>query len=223
MQDLIISLYLYPCIVTGYRIAARWPLVGTALRNTHHLAVSHKSRIAPYGVAGLALFVFLPLWGTGPYVGVAAGYLMGFGILRTFGRRDGGQYHRRGILKMGPIDVINEELTEINRNLPWAAAALILFASLAATVWNARRKRRNAARAGARGTKKRSSGLLSPPPRLEQHPPARYDVPWRLNHAEHDYTRGGRTAAPVPPTDTRARLATFSSSRVRADSPGRCG
>ena len=143
MQDLILSLYLYPCIVSGYRFAARWPVAGRALHNTHRLAVEHKDRLAPYGMAGLAIFVILPLWGTGPYVGVAAGYLMGLSTTRTFAAVTAGNVVAVA-LWIGVFDAINDELAEINRNLPWAPAAAILVLSVVAMIWHSARKRRRA-------------------------------------------------------------------------------
>ena len=143
MQDLVFSLYLYPCIISGYRFAARWPVVGRALYNTHRLAFEHKDRLAPYGMAGLAIFVVLPLWGTGPYVGIAAGYLMGLGALRTFAAVTVSNVIAVA-LWIGVFDAVNEELAEINRNLPWAPAAAILVLSVVAMIWHSARKRRRA-------------------------------------------------------------------------------
>lgn len=84
MLDFIIMFYVYPWFVSGYRHLSGWPFIGPALRHTHELALAHKNRIAPYGAAGLMLFVIFPFWSTGPLVGVLVGYLLGMSTLLTF-------------------------------------------------------------------------------------------------------------------------------------------
>lgn len=84
MLDFIIMFYVYPWFVSGYQHLSNWPFIGPALKHTHELALAHKHRIAPYGAAGLMLFVIFPFWSTGPLVGVLVGYLLGMSTLLTF-------------------------------------------------------------------------------------------------------------------------------------------
>lgn len=84
VQDLIIMCYLYPLFVKGYTKVGRIPLIGHYLEDAHKAAVEHKHKIAPFGILGLLFFVMLPIWSTGPLVGVFVGYLIGMGTLLTF-------------------------------------------------------------------------------------------------------------------------------------------
>ena len=77
MVDLILMLYIYPAFVRGYQHLTRVPFIGGYLANIHKVALSHKARMAPYGVVGLMIFVFFPFWSTGCVVGAIVGYLIG--------------------------------------------------------------------------------------------------------------------------------------------------
>ncbi len=75
--DLILVLYLFPAFVRGYQRLAQVRYVGAYLMNAHKVALRYKSRMAPYGMAGLLVFVIFPFWSTGPLVGSIVGYLLG--------------------------------------------------------------------------------------------------------------------------------------------------
>ncbi len=77
VQDFIVLLLFYPLLVTGCNKAIAWPYIGNAIEGVRQSANRHKGRIEPYGVVGLMLFVFFPLWSTGPLVGAVIGYLLG--------------------------------------------------------------------------------------------------------------------------------------------------
>ena len=81
MVDAILMLYIYPTFVRGYQHLTWVPFVGNYLANIHKVALSHKKRMAPYGVAGLMLFVIFPFWSTGCVVGAIVGYLIGLSTL----------------------------------------------------------------------------------------------------------------------------------------------
>ena len=84
LTDLILILYVYSLFVSGFQRAARWPLIGSWLTKMHEAALKHKDRIAPYGPPGLMIFVIIPIWTTGPIVGVLAGYMLGMRTWVTF-------------------------------------------------------------------------------------------------------------------------------------------
>ncbi len=77
IQDFIILLLCYPLIVAGYRKAVEWPYIGSTLEGIRQSADKHKTRIEPYGVVGLMVFVIFPFWSTGPLVGAVVGFLIG--------------------------------------------------------------------------------------------------------------------------------------------------
>jgi uncharacterized membrane protein len=82
--DFALMFILYPAFVLGYRTFNSVPLIGTTLARIHESALEHRDRIKPYGVAGLLLFVLIPIWSTGPLVGVVVGYLIGLSPVLTF-------------------------------------------------------------------------------------------------------------------------------------------
>ncbi len=77
LQDIIILLLLYPVLVAGYRYAVEWRFIGPTIANVRATAERHKSKIAPFGAIGLALFVLFPFWSTGALAGGVVGYLLG--------------------------------------------------------------------------------------------------------------------------------------------------
>ena len=77
IQDLIILLLCYPLIVAGYRKAVEWPYIGSTLEGIRQSADKHKSKIEPFGIVGLMVFVVFPFWSTGPLVGAVVGFLIG--------------------------------------------------------------------------------------------------------------------------------------------------
>ena len=84
MQDFILMFLAYPWFVRGFQQFTKVPVIGPHLASAHTLALKYKKDIAPYGGVGLMVFVFIPIWSTGPLVGVIVGYLLGLGVLLTF-------------------------------------------------------------------------------------------------------------------------------------------
>ena len=48
------------------------------MERTHQAAERHHVKVRRYGTIGLFIFVWFPFWMTGPVVGSAIGYLLGF-------------------------------------------------------------------------------------------------------------------------------------------------
>jgi len=85
-QDLVQMLYVFPIYVAyGYRRIIRWRVIGPWIKNIHQTAMSHHKRVAPFGIAGIVLFVIIPSPGTGPVVGAVLGYTLGLGAGLTVG------------------------------------------------------------------------------------------------------------------------------------------
>lgn len=97
LQDIIILLLFYPPLVAGYRRAIEWRVLGPALLTIREQADRHKSKIEPYGVAGLMIFVIFPFWSTGALVGAVVGYLLGMRVGVTFGAVLAGNFIAAGI------------------------------------------------------------------------------------------------------------------------------
>lgn len=73
-------LLLYPLVIMLWKnlLGKEYPYLSQFADYTRQMADTHKDRIKKYGPWGLFLFVFIPLWATGPLVGCAIGYLLGF-------------------------------------------------------------------------------------------------------------------------------------------------
>lgn len=84
LEDILILLLFYPPLVAGYRRAVEWRVLGPTLVSIRQTADRHKSKIEPYGVAGLMVFVIFPFWSTGALVGAMVGYLLGMRTGVTF-------------------------------------------------------------------------------------------------------------------------------------------
>ncbi len=149
MQDFIIMFYAFPIFATGLAAAEKWPLIGPALTRIHALAERYKSRLAPYGVLGLMLFVLFPFWSTGPLVGVVVGYLLGLRVLWSFSAVIVGNVIAVA-LWIFAFDFVNGKLLAIDENLPWIVAAAIIVASILGGLWHRWQRRRQAA-ASAKG------------------------------------------------------------------------
>lgn len=85
VQDYILMFYAFPFFIKGYKYFSKIPWFGPSLESAHQLALKHRATIRPYGIAGLLIFVVFPFWGTGPLVGVFAGYMLGFSTVLNFG------------------------------------------------------------------------------------------------------------------------------------------
>lgn len=84
LEDIIILLLFYPLLVAGYRRTVEWRLLGSTLVSIRTTADRHRSKIEPFGVAGLMIFVVFPFWSTGALVGALVGYLLGMRTWVTF-------------------------------------------------------------------------------------------------------------------------------------------
>lgn len=83
LTELLLVLYIFPIFVRSYRHLTKVPYIGNYLDNLHQVALGYKKRVAPYGVAGLMIFVVFPFWSTGPLVGSIIGYIIGLPSVTT--------------------------------------------------------------------------------------------------------------------------------------------
>ena len=80
LQDVFVLLLLYPLLIAGYRRAMRMNVVGPVISNIREKAEHNKKRVRPFGALGLAVFVFIPMWGSGVVPGGIVGHLIGLRI-----------------------------------------------------------------------------------------------------------------------------------------------
>lgn len=76
--ETVMVLLFYPVFVFSMRKFVEFPRLGGFLQHTHAAAERHHDKVRSYGVIGLFIFVWLPFWMTGPLVGSAIGFLLGF-------------------------------------------------------------------------------------------------------------------------------------------------
>ncbi len=76
--ETVLVLLFYPVFVFSLLKLVEFPRLKHFLDRTHAAAERNHDRVRRYGVPGLFLFVWFPFWMTGPVLGSAVGYLLGF-------------------------------------------------------------------------------------------------------------------------------------------------
>jgi len=76
--ETVLVLIFYPVFVFSMRKLVVFPRLRRILDSTRQAAEHHQDRVRRYGILGLFIFVWFPFWMTGPVVGSAIGYLLGF-------------------------------------------------------------------------------------------------------------------------------------------------
>ena len=74
----VLVLLFYPIFVFSMRKLVVFPRLKRFLERTRTAAEHHHDKVRRYGIVGLFVFVWFPFWMTGPVVGSAIGYLLGF-------------------------------------------------------------------------------------------------------------------------------------------------
>ena len=76
--ETVLVLLFYPVFVFSMRKLVEFPSLKPVLERTQAAAERHHDKVRRYGIVGLFTFVWFPFWMTGPVVGSAIGYLLGF-------------------------------------------------------------------------------------------------------------------------------------------------
>ena len=76
--EIVMLLLFYPVFVFSMRKLVMFPKLKRVLDSTQAAAERHHDKVRRYGVLGLFIFVWFPFWMTGPLVGSAIGFLLGF-------------------------------------------------------------------------------------------------------------------------------------------------
>jgi uncharacterized membrane protein len=76
--ETVLVLLFYPVFVFSMRKLVEFPSLKRYIARIHEAAERHRDKVRRYGIIGLFIFVWFPFWMTGPVVGSAIGYLIGF-------------------------------------------------------------------------------------------------------------------------------------------------
>jgi len=76
--ETILVLIFYPLFVFSWNSILVIKPLRKIMERTSIAAETHQDTIRKYGIIGLFMFVWIPFWMTGPMVGCAVGYLLGF-------------------------------------------------------------------------------------------------------------------------------------------------
>lgn len=76
--ETVLVMLFYPLFVFSMRKLVVFPSLKRFLDRTQVIAERHHDKVRRYGIIGLFTFVWFPFWMTGPIVGSAIGYLLGF-------------------------------------------------------------------------------------------------------------------------------------------------
>lgn len=76
--ETVLVMLFYPLFVFSMRKLIVFPRLKRLMENTQSVAEHGQVRVRRYGIIGLFLFVWFPFWMTGPVVGSAIGYFLGF-------------------------------------------------------------------------------------------------------------------------------------------------
>ena len=126
--ETLLVLVFYPLFVFSWRQLFELKRLRRYMSAVRDAAERHREKIRRYGIIGLFLFVWSPLWMTGPVVGCAIGFLLGLHIRVTLSVVLGGTF-----VAMIGWAVVMRELSEQAARLS-AVGPIVLFAVLALTV-----------------------------------------------------------------------------------------
>lgn len=126
--ETILVLVFYPLFVFSWRQLFELKRLRRYMSAVRDAAERHREKIRRYGIIGLFLFVWSPLWMTGPVVGCAIGFLLGLHIRVTLSVVLGGTF-----VAMIGWAVVMRELNEQAARLS-AVGPLVLFTVVALIV-----------------------------------------------------------------------------------------
>jgi len=121
--ETVLVLLFYPLFVFSMRKLVVFPRLKRFLDNTRSVAARHQVKVRRYGIIGLFVFVWFPFWMTGPVVGCAIGYLLGFPAWLTVSVVLAGTY----LAIAGWAYVLFGLQSHAADLAPWAPAAIIVL------------------------------------------------------------------------------------------------
>jgi uncharacterized membrane protein len=139
ITETILVLLFYPLFVFSLNKLVVFPVIETLLDRTRQAAIEHEAKVKRYGIFGLFVFVWFPFWMTGPVVGCAIGYLLGFSARLNLSVVLVSTYIAMGAWAIFLFD-LQERAAEIGPWAPLLIIIVIVIIIVAGTVLNRRRR-----------------------------------------------------------------------------------
>jgi uncharacterized membrane protein len=136
----VLVLLFYPLFVLSMNRLLVFPRLKRFLDNTRAVAEHEQVKVRRYGIIGLFVFVWFPFWMTGPVVGSAIGYLLGFSPVLTVSVVLGSTFLAIAAWSYFLFDLYAQAM----QFATWAPAVIIgiIILNVAAGYWLNRRGRR---------------------------------------------------------------------------------
>ncbi|MEJ2360149.1 MAG: small multi-drug export protein [Gammaproteobacteria bacterium] len=138
--ETVLVLLFYPLFVLSMNRLLVFPRLKRFLDNTRAVAEHEQVKVRRYGIIGLFVFVWFPFWMTGPVVGSAIGYLLGFSPVLTVSVVLGSTFLAIAAWSYFLFDLYAQAM----QFATWAPAVIIgiIILNVAAGYWLNRRGRR---------------------------------------------------------------------------------
>ncbi|MDP1863001.1 MAG: small multi-drug export protein [Thiobacillus sp.] len=133
-------LVVYPLFVLSWRHLITLRRLQSFVTRLHHAAELGGGAVRKYGIVGLFVFVFVPLWMTGPVVGAIIGFLIGLRPWVNVAVVLSATYVAIGVWGL-LLNELNAWAATVNQFAPYALFLAIVFIAGVMYLLNRRRER----------------------------------------------------------------------------------
>jgi uncharacterized membrane protein len=137
--ETVLVLLFYPLFVLSMNKLVVLRPFESLLERTRAAAIKNEAKVKRYGIIGLFVFVWFPFWMTGPVVGCALGYLLGFSARLNLLVVLSGTYIAMGVWAIFLYD-LQERAAEIGPWAPLLVVAVLIAVIVTGTLLNRRRR-----------------------------------------------------------------------------------
>jgi uncharacterized membrane protein len=133
-------LVVYPLFALSWRQLIQLRALQPYVTRMYRAAESRGGAVQKFGIAGLFVFVFIPLWMTGPVVGAIIGFLMGLRPWVNLAVVLVSTYIAIGVWGL-LLNELNAWAVTVNRFVPYALFLAIMLIAISMHLLNRRRDR----------------------------------------------------------------------------------
>lgn len=141
ITETILVLLFYPLFVLSWNRLIVVPALKNIIGRISKVAEAHHEKIRRFGMLGLFVFVWSPFWMTGPMVGCAIGYLIGFSSIFTLTVVLSGTYLAITCWAL-LLYKIQDHIARYSSFAPFILLAIIIFVVIASKIWYGMRKKK---------------------------------------------------------------------------------